>query len=80
MITSKHEGQELGGLNVGTFPLLVLVSLESMEVKTRLILLVVTLLRIKDIEAKKVQLELFYTEIDGFLVRIGGIRTVVRNA
>ena len=66
LITSKCEGQELGSFAVETLPLLVLVSLESMEVKSGLILVAVTPFRNKDVEAKEEQLELFCTEIDGF--------------
>ena len=47
-----------------TFQLLVLVILESMEVKSELILVAVTPLRTK--EAKEEQLELFCTKINGF--------------
>ena len=43
LIIPKPEGQELGGFDVGTFQLLVLVSLESMEVKWEQILVAVTL-------------------------------------
>ena len=66
LITSKCEGQELGSFAVETLPLLVLVSLESMEVKSGLILVAVTPFRNKDVEAKEEQLELFCTEIDAF--------------
>ena len=55
---------EWGDFDVGTFLLLVLVSLKSTEVKSELILVVVTPLRTKDIETEEVQLELFSTEID----------------
>ena len=66
LITPKHEGQELGGFDVETFPLCVLVSLESMEVKSGLILVAVTPLGTKDIEAKEEKLELFCSKIDEF--------------
>ena len=62
LITPKREGQELGSSDVETFPLLVLVSLESIKVKSGLILIVVTPLRTKDVEAKEEQLELFCTD------------------
>ena len=64
LITPKHEVPELGDFDIGTFLLLVLVSLESMEVELELILVVVTPLRTKDVEAKEEQLELFCTETD----------------
>ena len=66
LITLKPEVQELGGFDVETFLLLVLVSLENKEVESGLRLVAVTPLRTKDIEAKEEQLELFCTEIDGF--------------
>ena len=50
LITPKREVQELGDFDVETFPLLVLVCLESMEVKSGLILVVVTPLKPKDID------------------------------
>ena len=42
------EGQEFGYFDVETFPLLVLVSLESMKVESGLILVAVTPFRIKE--------------------------------
>ena len=54
MITPKHEVPELGYFD-GTFVLLVLIRLESKEVKLELILVVVTPLRNKDVEAKEEQ-------------------------
>ena len=47
-------------------PLLVLVSFESTEVESGQILVIITLLRTKDVEAKEEQLELLCTETDRF--------------
>ena len=77
LLTPKPEGQELEGFDVETFPLLVILSLES---RIGLIQVAVTPLRSKDVEIKAGQLELFCTEVDGCLVRIGRIRTVGVNA
>ena len=52
--------------DIETFPLLVLVSLESTEVKLGLRLVVVIPLRTMDVETKEEQLELFYTKTDEF--------------
>ena len=54
--------QEFGGFDVETFPLLVLVSLESMEFESGLRLVDATPLRSKDIEAKEEKLELRLTD------------------
>ena len=50
--------EKFGGSDVDTFPLLVSVSLESIAVESRLILVVVTPQRIKNVKAKVEQLEL----------------------
>ena len=57
LITPKREGQELGGFDVETFPLLVFVSFESKAVESGLIQVAVTPLRTKDVEAKEEQLD-----------------------
>ena len=57
---------ELGDFDVGIFLLLVLVSLESTEVESKLILVVLTPLRTKDNVAKEEQLELFCIQNDIF--------------
>ena len=55
LITPKHEVPEMEYFDVQIFLLLVLVILESTEDKSGLILVVITPLRTKDIEAKEEQ-------------------------
>ena len=56
----------MGGFDVETFRLLVLLGLESMEVESGLTLVVVRPQRTKDVAAKEEQLILFCTKIDVF--------------
>ena len=55
LITPKHEVSEMGDFDIGIFLLLVLVILEGTEDNSELILVVVTPLRTKDVEAKEEQ-------------------------
>ena len=64
MLDNSREVSEMGDFDVGIFLLLVLVALEGMAEESRLILVVVTPFRTKDVEAKQEQYELFSTEID----------------
>ena len=68
LITPNSEVQELGDFDVQveSFCLLVLVSLESTKVESGLRLVVVTPLRTKDIEAKEKQIRSICIQIDGF--------------
>ena len=79
LITPKHEVPETGNFDVGTFLLLVLVSLESTEVESEQILEVVTPLRTKDVEAKGEQLELFCTQIDIFWLELKVSEVLVKR-
>ena len=55
LITPKSEDSVMGDLDVETFPLIVSIVLERAEDKLELILVIVTPLRTKDVEAKEEQ-------------------------